>query len=116
MSSVEQAAGSSEQLTARQQHRGTTSLVLGAAAVAMMMCPFLPAWVPNEVRFFPVYSIVAAGIGAVVCGLVALRRARGAEEATPSRARAGVALGTTAVVLSLAVIVWAIWALNQAYQ
>ncbi|WP_331731015.1 hypothetical protein OG933_45495 (plasmid) [Streptomyces sp. NBC_00016] len=116
MSSVEQTAGSSKQLTVRQQPRGTTSFVLGAAAVAMMMCPFLPAWVPNEVRFFPVYFIVPAGIGAVVCGLVALRRARGQEEATPSRARAGVALGTTAVVLSLAVICWAIWALNQAYQ
>ncbi|WP_405965493.1 hypothetical protein OG713_41745 [Streptomyces sp. NBC_00723] len=115
MSSVEQTAGSSEQLTARK-HRGTTSFVLGAAAVAMLMCPFLPAWVPNGVRFFPVYFIVPAGIGAVVCGLVALHRARGQEEATPSRARAGVALGTTAVVLSLAVIVWAIWAPNQAYQ
>ncbi|MEU9314158.1 hypothetical protein [Streptomyces sp. NPDC048256] len=116
MSSVEQTAGSSEQLTVRQQPRGTTSVVLGAAAVAMMMCPFLPAWVPNGVRFLPVYFIVPAGIGAVVSGLVALHRARGQKEATPSRARAGVALGTTAVVLSLAVIVWAIWVLNQAYQ
>ncbi|QJT06567.1 hypothetical protein G9272_01420 [Streptomyces asoensis] len=82
----------------------------------MMVCPFLPAWVPPWFRFFPVYFIVPAGIGAVACGLAALRRARGQQEAIPSRARAGVALGTTAVVLSLAVIVWAIWALNQAYQ
>ncbi|WP_405968834.1 hypothetical protein OG613_44965 (plasmid) [Streptomyces sp. NBC_00015] len=99
-----------------RQPRGTTSVVLGAAAVATMMCPFLPAWVPNGVRFFPVYFIVPAGIGAVVSSLVALCRARRQEGATPSRARVGVALGTTAVVLSLAVIVWAIWALNQAYQ
>ncbi|QJT07377.1 hypothetical protein G9272_44175 [Streptomyces asoensis] len=82
----------------------------------MMMCPFLPAWVPNGVRFFPVYFIVPAGIGAVVSGLVALSGARGQEDAAPSRVRAGAALGTTAVVLSLAVIVWAVWALNQAYQ
>ncbi|MFJ1811299.1 MULTISPECIES: hypothetical protein [unclassified Streptomyces] len=116
MSSVEQTAGSREQLTVRQQPRGTTSLAPGAAAIAMLICPFLPAWVPNWVRFFPVYFIVSAGIGAVVCGLVALRRARGQEAADPSRARAGVALGATAVVLSLAVTVWAIWALNEAYQ
>ncbi|MEW2049324.1 hypothetical protein [Streptomyces sp. NPDC005476] len=116
MSSVEQTAGSNEQLTVRPHRRGTTSLALGAAALAMMMCPFLPAWVPNWFRFFPVYFIAPAGIGAVVSGLVALRRARGQEEVTASRARAGVALGTTAVVLSLAVIVWAIWALKQAYR
>ncbi|MDX2675011.1 hypothetical protein [Streptomyces soliscabiei] len=116
MSSVEQTVGSIEGLKARQQKRGTTSFVLGAAAVAMLMCPFLPAWVPNWFRFFPVYFIVPAGIGAVVSGLVALHRARRQEEATPSRARVGVALGTTAVVLSLTVIVWAIWALNQAYK
>lgn len=116
MSSIEQKAGSREKLTVRQQKQGTTSLVLGAAAIAMMMCPFLPASVSNWVRFFPVYFVVPAGIGAVVSGCVALRRARGQETADPSRARVGVALGTTAVVLTLAVIVWAIWALNQAYQ
>ncbi|MET7651933.1 MULTISPECIES: SDR family NAD(P)-dependent oxidoreductase [unclassified Streptomyces] len=47
-------------------------------------------------------------------GLVALRRARGQEAADSSRARAGAALGTTAVVPALAVTVWAVWALNQA--
>ncbi|MFG2576345.1 hypothetical protein [Streptomyces sp. NPDC048481] len=71
---------------------------------------------PNGVRFVPVYFIVPVGIGAIVSGLVALRRALGQEAADLSRARTGVALGTTAVALTLAVIVWAIWELNQAYQ
>ncbi|MGW2080594.1 hypothetical protein ACWCOW_27270 [Streptomyces sp. NPDC001939] len=115
MSSVDQTAGSSEQLTARQQPRGTTSLVLGAAAVAMMIWPLLPNPVPM-VRFLPVYFIVPAGIGAVVSGLLALRWGQGQEEVDPFRARAGVALGAAAVVVPLAVIVWAIWALSQAYQ
>lgn len=83
MSSVQQTAGSREQLTVRQQGRGTTSLVLGVAAVAMMMCPFLPAYVPPWFRFFPLYFILPAGIGAVVSGLVALHRARGREEEPP---------------------------------
>lgn len=42
MSSVEQKAGSREQVTARQPSRGTTSLVLATVAVAMMGCPLLP--------------------------------------------------------------------------
>ncbi|MDR6980458.1 hypothetical protein J2X68_007198 [Streptomyces sp. 3330] len=44
--------------------------------------------------------------------LTELRRASRA----PSRARAGVALGTTAVVLSLVVFGWEIWVLEQASQ
>ncbi|EPH41027.1 hypothetical protein STRAU_5905 [Streptomyces aurantiacus JA 4570] len=83
----------------------------------MMVWPFvLPEPVPMRVRWFPVYWIVPAGIGAVVSGIVALRRARGQQEADPFRARAGVALGTAAIVLPLAVIVWAMWALSHAYQ
>ncbi|MFF4234022.1 hypothetical protein [Streptomyces sp. NPDC001820] len=116
MSSVEQMAGSSEQVAARQQSRGTTSLVLGAVAVALMVCPLLPVPVPMWVRFLPVYFFVPVGISAVVSGIVALRRMRGREGADRFRARAGVALGTAAVVIPLAVIVWAIWALSQAYQ
>ena len=116
MSSVEQIADSSEQVAARRQLPGTTSLVLGVVAVAMMVCPLLPAPVPLWVRFFPVYFIVPVGISALVSGIVALRRMRGRERADRFRARAGVALGTAAVVIPLAVIVWAIWALSQAYQ
>lgn len=116
MSSVEQMAGSSEQVAVRPPSRGATSLVLGAVAVAMMVCPLLPAPVPMRVRFLPVYFIVPVGISAVVSGIVALRRMRGWEGVDRFRARAGVALGTVAVVVSLAVIVWASWALSQAYK
>ena len=116
MNSVEQMAGSSELVAGRQQSRGTTSLVLGAVAVAMMVCPLLPAPVPMWVRLLPVYFIVPVGISAVVSGTVALRGMRGWEGADRFRARAGVALGTAVVVIPLVVIVWGIWALNQAYK
>ena len=76
----------------------------------------LPAPVPMWVRLLLVYSIVPLGISAVVSGIVALRRMRGREGADPFRARAGVVLGTMAVVIPLVLIVWASWALNQAYQ
>ncbi|MFE0173326.1 hypothetical protein ACFWZ2_13485 [Streptomyces sp. NPDC059002] len=116
MTSAEQTTGSGEQVTVRVRPRGTTSLALGAAAVAMIICPLLPVPVPTWVRFLPVYFIVPAGIGAVASGLVALRRMRTQKGADPFRARAGVMLGTVAIVLPLAVILWAIWALSQAYE
>ncbi|MFE9538148.1 hypothetical protein [Streptomyces sp. NPDC006691] len=117
MSFVERMAGSNDETEARQPvQRGTTSLVLGTVAVALMACPWLPSSLPPWVRFPPVYFIVPAGIAAVVSGIAALRRMRDREGTDRFRARAGVALGTTAIVIPLAVIVWAIWALGQAYQ
>ncbi|MFD9504938.1 hypothetical protein [Streptomyces sp. NPDC060035] len=116
MSSVEQMAGSSEQAPVRQQSPGTASLVLGAVTLAMIVCPLLPVPVPMWVRLLLVCSIVPVGFSAVVSGTVALRRMRGRQGADRFRARAGITLGTAALVIPLAVIVWAIWALNQAYQ
>ncbi|WNI33893.1 hypothetical protein [Streptomyces sp. ITFR-6] len=116
MSSDEQIAGSSEQVAAQQESTGTTALVLGAAAVSMMACPFLPPPVPIWFRLLPVYFIVPVGISAVVSGIIALRRMRCREEANRFRARAGVVLGAAAVLIPLTVIVWAIWALSQAYK
>lgn len=116
MSSVERLAGSGEQVAARQPPRGTTSLVLGAVAVTMMGCPLLPGSVSMWLRFTPIYFIFPVGICAVVAGAAALRRMRGQEGANRFRARAGTALGTVAVVVPLAVVVWAIWALSQTYR
>lgn len=82
----------------------------------MMVWPLLPVPVPTWARLLPVYLIVPVGIAAIVAGIVALRRMRDREGADPFRARAGVTLGAVAIVLPLAVIVWAIWALNQAVQ
>ncbi|MGN5631024.1 hypothetical protein [Streptomyces sp. AC154] len=116
MSSDEQIAGSSEQVAAQQESTGTTALVLGAAAVSMVACPFLPPPVPIWVRFLPVYFVVPVGISAVVSGIITLRRLRGREGADRFRARAGVVLGAAAVLIPLTVIVWGIWELNQAYK
>ncbi|MEU2562113.1 hypothetical protein ABZ626_22660 [Streptomyces longispororuber] len=116
MSSVDQMTGQSEQAKARQRSQGRVSLWLGTAATAMLVCPLLPAPVPTWVRFLPVYFIVPLGIAAIVSGLVALRRMRNKEGADPFWARAGIAFGTVAVVLPLAVLVWAFWALSQAYD
>jgi hypothetical protein len=116
MSSVEQMTGSGAQVTAKQQSRGTTSLLLGAVAVAMIGCPLLPTSVSTWIRVFPVYFIVPVGICAVASGFAALRSMRGRDGADRFRARAGVVLGTVAVVVPLAVIVWGIWALSQPYK
>ncbi|MGW0737069.1 hypothetical protein [Streptomyces sp. NPDC002851] len=62
------------------------------------------------------YFIMLVGICAVVSGVVALRRIRGREGVDRFRARACVALGTVAVVVPLAVAMWAIWELSQAYK
>ncbi|MFI5985240.1 hypothetical protein ACIBEA_30825 [Streptomyces sp. NPDC051555] len=92
---------------------GTWSLVLGIAAVAAVGCPLLPESVPNQFRYFPVYSILPLGMWAVVSGCIALRRARGNEGATRIRARVGVALGAVAVVPAVATLLWACWALRS---
>jgi hypothetical protein len=110
---VEQMAGSSDQ-AARQQSRGTVSLVLGTVAVAMMPCPLvLVPPIPTWVRLLPVYLLLPVAVSAVVSGTVALRRMRNHEGADRFRARTGVALGTAAMVIPLAVITWAVWTLSQ---
>ncbi|TVL90397.1 hypothetical protein CD790_22220 [Streptomyces sp. SAJ15] len=82
-----------------------------------MGCPFLPeSIVSPQVRFFPIYFIVPLGICAVVSGAFALRRMRGHEGASRGRARAGITLGSVALVVALTFVVWACWALNHAYE
>lgn len=105
----------SEPVAARQQPRGTASLVLGAVALAMMASPLLPVPAPRWVLFLPVYFVVPVGISAAVSGIAALRGMRGQEGADRFRARAGIALGTAAAVIPLAVVMWTIWALSRAY-
>ncbi|MBH5335859.1 hypothetical protein IHE55_14110 [Streptomyces pactum] len=82
----------------------------------MFLCPWLPETVSHWIRFLPVYFVVPTAIGAVVSGAFALRRMRGDEGADHRRARAGLTLGTVVLVASLAVLLWAYWALNQAYS
>lgn len=115
MTSVEQTAGHGAPLRARPEVRGTASLVLGAVALVMIVFPLLlqipgPLWV----RFFPWLCIAPAGIGAVVSGLVVLHQVQGRRDVDAFRARMGITLGTVAVVLPAGVLLWAIWALNQA--
>lgn len=111
---VEQMAGSSDQVAARQQARGTTSLVLGVVAVAMMVCPLLLGTaLPTWVRLLPLYFLLPVAGSAVVSGTVALRRMRDHEGADRTRARAGVVLGAAAIVIPLTVITLAIWVLSQ---
>ncbi|MFJ8563526.1 hypothetical protein [Streptomyces sp. NPDC093514] len=88
--------------------RGLVPLVLGAAAVAMIGCLFLPEGVPAWLRFGPVYLVLPVAILAVVLGLLDLRHLRGPQEdegVARRRARIGVALGTLATALPLA-LVW----------
>ncbi len=108
-------AGPGAQRAARPQARGTASLVLGAAALAMIVLPLMvqipgPLWV----RFFPWICIAPAAVGAVVSGLVVLHRVRGRGDVDAFRARMGITLGTVAVALPVAVLLWALWALNEA--
>ncbi|MEU6681513.1 hypothetical protein [Streptomyces sp. NPDC046925] len=116
--SVEQAAETDEQTAARQPSPRTSSLVQAIAAIAMLFSPLLlePVPVARWILFLPVYFVVPVGISAVVCGLLALRRMRDQEEADPSRARAGVVLGSAVVVIPLTVVIFFIYALQQAYQ
>ncbi|MEU9109112.1 hypothetical protein AB0D54_33260 [Streptomyces xanthophaeus] len=111
MSSVHQIDSFEEEALPRLT--GTWSLVLGTAAVAAVGCPLLPEFVPNLLRYVPVYCILPLGIWAVVSGGIALRRVRGVEGASRVRARAGIVLGTMAVVTAVAIIVWACWALSR---
>lgn len=90
--------------------------MLGTAAVTMMICPLLAAPFPMSARFLPLYFIVPAGTGAAITSLVVLRRMQGRKEVDPFRERAGVALGTMAIVLPLAVMIWAIWALTDHFR
>ncbi|MBH5335858.1 hypothetical protein IHE55_14105 [Streptomyces pactum] len=117
MSSAEQTAGPPGEPGTPQKPGGTTSLVVGAAAVTMLGFPSLPESVPPWFRFLPLYFIVPAGICAMVLGAVALRDLRTPPATGRSgrrRARAGLVLGAVAVVIPLAVIVRAYWQLGQA--
>lgn len=112
---VEQMARPRARGAARPQVRGTASLVLGSAALAMVVLPLLvqvpgPLWV----RFLPWICIAPSGIGAVVTGLVVLHRVHGRRNVDAFRARMGITLGTVAIVLPAAVLLWLAWALNQA--
>lgn len=108
-------SGSGEQVAERRQLPGTMSLVLGALAIAMIVFSVLPTPAPMWLRLALVFSVVPLGISAVVSGIVALRGMRDREGVDRFRARAGVTLGTLVVVVPLGVIVWGIWALNQAH-
>ncbi|MFI0716368.1 hypothetical protein ACH4SK_38380 [Streptomyces inhibens] len=91
---------------------GTVSLVLGVTAVAMYGSPllfFLPPWI----RSLPLYLTVPLGICAIVFGVSVLYGMRGDEGADRRPARAGVALGTVALAVPIAVLVWLSWALHR---
>ncbi|MCX4804171.1 hypothetical protein OG594_21435 [Streptomyces sp. NBC_01214] len=108
MSFVEQTAGPEQQTEAEPvaesvaERRGTASLTLGIAAVAMIGCPFLPEGLPPWIRYFPVYLVLPVGIMAVVCGLPDLWAVRGDAGAARGRSLTGVALGTVAILVPLA--------------
>ncbi|MEY2226182.1 MULTISPECIES: hypothetical protein [Streptomyces] len=87
---------------AEPERRGTASLALGATAVAMLGCPFLPEELPPWIRFFPLYLVLPVAIMALVCGLPDLWAMRGDEAAARGRARIGVALGTVATLVPMA--------------
>lgn len=76
-------------------------------AVMMLCCPWLPDPVPTRIRYFPLYLVVPTGICAALSGSVTLRSMRGVADADRPRARAGILLGTVAVIVPLAVIAWA---------
>ncbi|MGA4837348.1 hypothetical protein [Streptomyces sp. G45] len=102
----------SEASAARTQVRGTSSLVLGVAAFALIVFPvFAP--LPDQTRFLLWGGIAPAGIAAIVCGLIVLHRVQGRPNVDAARARMGIALGIAAIMLLVAVFVWLIWALDQ---
>lgn len=103
------------QVTAPQGRTGTCSLLLGVGALAMFGCPWLPSAVSPWIRFFPVYLIVPVGICAVVSGVGVLRDMRGEERTDSHRARAGIALGSVAIIVPVAVVAWACWVLSDTY-
>ncbi|QNE79237.1 hypothetical protein F0344_14595 [Streptomyces finlayi] len=81
----------------------------------MFGCPWLPSAVSPWIRSFPVYLIVPVGICAVVSGVDALRDMRGKDRADRHRARAGIILGSVAIVVPVAVVAWACWVLSGTY-
>jgi lysylphosphatidylglycerol synthetase-like protein (DUF2156 family) len=92
---------------------GHTALALGAAAVVMLCCPWLPDQVPMWLRYGPLYLVLPTGILAVLTGVVTLRSMRGVAGAGRRRARAGLLLGAVAIVVPLAGIAWACWELRD---
>ncbi|MEN2420546.1 hypothetical protein AABB02_20925 [Streptomyces rimosus] len=91
---------------------GRGALALGVSSVAVYGTPalvFLPLWI----RFFPVYLGVPLGICAIVFGVSVLWGMRGDKGADRRRARAGVALGTLALAVPIAGLVWLSWALHH---
>ncbi|MEU5421694.1 hypothetical protein ACH4UT_32535 [Streptomyces sp. NPDC020799] len=97
------------------QLTGTWSLVLGTLAATAIGCPLLPDAVPNQFRYLPICVTLPLGLWAVLSGSIALRRMRGDQAAGRHRARAGITLGTVAVVTAAAAIVFACWTLRHAY-
>ncbi|MEV8319914.1 hypothetical protein AB0Q95_37725 [Streptomyces sp. NPDC059900] len=87
---------------------GTVPLVLGAVAVVLLGCPLLPEAVPPWIRFAPVYAVVPLGVCAIVFGVSDLFGMRGDGAADRRRARAGVVLGTVAILVPLGSVLWAI--------
>ncbi|MFF4422510.1 hypothetical protein ACFY04_17300 [Streptomyces sp. NPDC001549] len=114
MNFVERTAGPEQQTEAEPvaesepepERRGTASLALGVTGVAMIGCPFLPEGLPPLIRFFPLYLVLPVGIMALVCGLPDLWAVRGDEGAARGRALTGVALGTVAILVPLAVCLY----------
>ncbi|MFI5770462.1 hypothetical protein ACIA74_18270 [Streptomyces sp. NPDC051658] len=100
-------------MTEDRGRNGTCSLLLGIGGAAASGCPLLPSVVSSWIRFFPVYLVVPLGICAVVSGVGALRDMRGPAGADRLRARAGVVLGSMAIVVPVAVVAWAWWALSH---
>ncbi|MFE5480894.1 hypothetical protein [Streptomyces sp. NPDC056527] len=94
------------------QVTGVGSLLLGLGAVAMGGFPWLPEAVPPMVRYFPLYLIIPIGICAIVAGINVLRVRGGVAVAARRRAWAGTALGAVAVVVPVAVVLWAIVVLS----
>lgn len=91
---------------------GTSSLVLGVAAVAVYGSPFL-VFLPPWIRTPPVYLGVPLGICAIVFGVSVLWGMRHDKGADRRRAWAGVALGTVALAVPIALLVWLSWALHR---
>ncbi|MEV3856992.1 hypothetical protein AB0J38_22010 [Streptomyces sp. NPDC050095] len=91
-------------LSARPLPVGSVSLTLGALSLALFASPWLPAALPPAVRYFPLYLTIPAGICAIVAGINSLRQVSGHEGVLRWRARAGIALGTLAIIVPLAVV------------
>ncbi|MFG2293346.1 hypothetical protein [Streptomyces sp. NPDC048603] len=90
---------------------GTAAVVLGGAGLTALTAPLVhPVLMP--------LALLAPlpGIAAVVCGIVARSRTRRGLAPAAGPARAGIALGTLAVVVPVLMAGWAFWALNDAYS